>query len=422
MRPNLASARAVLFAITLLSASGCGRGSGGKLAATGSGDLSNPPALRTTGEPLFQAECGPRGLTAVGVRALERRPYLQQVTSNSARILFTGLPEAQNASLRLTTPAGDEVAQISAQLDTSATSGRQQTAELEGLEPATTYCYRLDGLTAPIGFRTAPLSSTGAPVRFVVLGDSGEGGDGQEAVRDQMATVAFDLMLHTGDIAYGSGTLAQLESNFFDVYDDFLESVPVFPASGNHDYQSERAAPYQEVFALPENGAPDGLERWYSFDWGEVHFVALDTEAVNDAQVRWLEQDLAHNALPLTVAYMHRPAYSSGYHGSDKKVRAAFSPLFEKYGVQVVFSGHDHDYERTRPISGVTYIVTGGGGTETRHVKRSSFTAYSEDVLHFVYGELRDHVLVLHAIDGVGREFDSVRIDPSAVLPAAQAG
>lgn len=171
-----------------------------------------------------------------------------------------------------------------------------------------------------------------------------------------------------------------------------------------------QAGPFRQVFALPENGAPEGLERWYSFDWGNVHFVALDTENLDSSQVQWLTHDLENSNLPFTVAYMHRPAYSSGHHGSSSLVRRTLSPIFEKYGVQVAFAGHDHDYERTRDLGGVTYIVTGGGGASTRFVGTSSFTAFSEDVLHFVYGEADSDEMLLHAIDGVGREFDSVRL------------
>jgi hypothetical protein len=141
-----------------------------------------------------------------------------------------------------------------------------------------------------------------------------------------------------------------------------------------------------------------------------VHFVALDTEQLGETQTGWLAQDLAQNELPWTVVYLHRPPFSSGYHGSSGQVRAAFSSLFEQHGVQVVFAGHDHNYERTQPINGVTYVVTGAGGHGTRRVGRSSFTAYSENVLHFVHGEVQGDTLLLHAIDAGGREFDSVSI------------
>jgi hypothetical protein len=312
--------------------------------------------------------------------------------------------------LDLTRPDGTAAGSVAVEVDSSDPSGWQRIARLTDLEPNQTYCYAIAGLTEPAGFRTAPLPNSGRPVQFVVFGDSG-GGPLQGAVRDQLDTVRFDLMLHVGDIAYGSGTLAELESQFFAEYAPILGNVPVFPTSGNHDYSTNDGAPFRQVFALPENGMPGGVERWYSFDWGDVHFVALDTERVDATQTAWLEDDLSRNLLPWTIVYLHRPPYSSGDHGSADGVRRAFTPLFAEYGVNVVFAGHDHDYERTVDIDGVTYIVTGGGGHGTRPVGRSSFTAYSEDVLHFVYGEVTAERVLLHAIDASGSEFDSVRID-----------
>jgi hypothetical protein len=134
------------------------------------------------------------------------------------------------------------------------------------------------------------------------------------------------------------------------------------------------------VFAPPENGGPEGRERWYSFGWGDAHFVALH----------------------------RRPAFSSGQHGSTLSVQQFFVPLFEKHRVPPVLAGHDHDYERSVPINGVTYVVTGGGGVGTRPVGRSSFTAFSESVCHFVFITVAGDTLTLHAIDGVGTEFDSL--------------
>ena len=110
-----------------------------------------------------------------------------------------------------------------------------------------------------------------------------------------MATVPFDFMIHTGDIAYGGGTRAAFEGNFFRIYADYLKYFPVFPASGNHEYDSDDAAPFREVFVLPENGGPEGIERWYSYDWGDVHFVALDLERTGPVQAAWLDADLTAN-------------------------------------------------------------------------------------------------------------------------------
>lgn len=394
---------------------GCASASDSKLAAEGTGDLSNGSAERVSLEAQRFAECGTGAITPSGAEQLDRPPYLQQVSATSAEVLFTLDATKVSQPLELTRPDGSVVGSVAVGVDSSDPSGWQRIARLADLDPNQTYCYAIPGLTEPAGFRTAPLPGSGKPVKFVVLGDSG-GGPLQGAVRDQLDTVRFDLMLHVGDIAYGSGTLAELESQFFAEYAPVLGNVPVFPTSGNHDYETKGGAPFRQVFALPENGTPGGVERWYSFDWGDIHFVALDTEQVDETQTTWLEDDLSRNLLPWTIVYLHRPPYSSGDHGSADDVRRAFTPLFADYGVDVVFAGHDHDYERTDAIDGVTYIVTGGGGHGTRAVGQSSFTAYSEDVLHFVYGEVTTERILLHAIDASGREFDSVRIDRALPL------
>jgi acid phosphatase type 7 len=392
---------------------GCASAQGSKVAAESSGDVSIAAAERVPLGAARFAECGDGAPTDVGAREIDRLPYLQRVSATTADLLFTADAGAEVGPVGLTRPAGQTIESVGVELDPSDPSGRQRVARFAGLGPDQVYCHSIDGWTNRAGFRTAPLPGSAERVRFVVMGDSG-GGPQQTAVREQIETVRFDLLLHVGDIAYGQGTLAQLESQFFDEYADILKNVPVFPTSGNHDEQTDGGAPYRQVFALPDNGTSDGSERWYSFDWGDVHFVALDTERVGPTQSEWLEGDLAKNPLPWTMVYFHRPPYSSGVHGGSMAVRDAFVPLFERYGVDVVFSGHDHNYERTLPVQGVTYIVTGGGGRGTRAVGHSSFTAYSEDVLHFVYGEVeRDH-LTLHAIDAVGREFDSLRLEHAA--------
>src|SRR5204862_6055892 len=165
---------------------------------------------------------------------------------------------------------------------------------------------------------------------------------------------------------------------------------------GNHDDRVTNAQAYRDVFVLPGNGAtasfPDHSERFYSFDYGPVHFVALDTEtafldpARRQAQVDWLTADLAATAQGWTIVFFHRPPFGSGAeHRSDLTIRAAFAPIFEKYGVQPVLNGHNHGYERTVPIKTrpdpaaqpVVYIVTGGGGRPLHSVGTSSWTAMS---------------------------------------------
>jgi acid phosphatase type 7 len=388
----------------------CG-GDAEKLSAEKTGDLSQVLKVRQRPDEDQRAQCGDGAATVRGRKALARRPYVQQVTASSALIAFRS--SAPGVTIDVTRPDGSPVASIEAAEDASAahTDGAWQgVADIEGLEPFTLYCYSLRGLTRTAGFRTAPAAGAGETVRFVVFGDSGDGSGGQLAVHDQMFTVPFDLVLHTGDIAYDSGKLGELEQNFFGVYADLVAEFPIYPVAGNHDLATADGLALRQAFVLPENGGPQGNERWYSFDWGDVHFAGLDTEKTGPAQAEWLDRDLASTDLPWKIVFAHKPPFSSGEHGSDSAFARYFVPVIEKHGVQLVFGGHDHDYERTRPISGTTYVVTGGGGRNTRDVGTSSFTAFSESVLHFVQAEVGPEHLTLHAIDATGVEFDSARI------------
>ena len=263
------------------------------------------------------AACGEGEMTAVGRNILARGPYLQRVTHESAYVVFAMAAGGSEGAptVAITTPQGETVTRVRASADKEAVQviGRQFLAELTGLAPATTYCYAITDAngaawTQRFGLRTAPPRGSSDEVRFVVLGDSGTGRPPQIAVARQMAKERFDLLLHTGDVAYDEGTPAQLADTFFLVYRRLIASAPAFPSAGNHDLLTHDGQPFRDAFVLPENtkGA-DGRERWYSFDWGRVHFIALDTEHADESQKAWLEADLAANRLPFTVVYGHRP-------------------------------------------------------------------------------------------------------------------
>lgn len=381
----------------------------GNISAKKTGSIVTALAPRTQAAAELSG-CGDGQPTDAGSARLTRQPFMQQVTSTSADIVFR-TERARTVQVDITSPDGTAVTSVSASADPSVSDGTQQIAAITGLEPATTYCYALRGLTAPAGFRSAPAAGSGAPVRFAAWGDSGYAGSDQRALIAQIEDVPFDLVVHTGDLAYDEGSASQLDSAVFQPYGPFMRDFSVFPVSGNHDYETDTASPYLQAFVLPENG---DAERWYSFDWGDVHFVALDTEQIGEKQAQWLDADLMKNQLPWTIVYGHRPPYSSGEHGSDNGFREQFVPVLEKYQVPLVLNGHDHDYERTSVLNGVTYVVTGGGGRGTRPVGSSWFTAFSEAVIHFVFVEIQGSRLVLHAIDGAGREFDQAVIERSA--------
>ncbi|MDD9942843.1 MAG: metallophosphoesterase [Myxococcales bacterium] len=384
----------------------------GLLRAEHIGALPDIPAPREPLELSAQAECGSTDHEAG--EGLYRYPYLQQLGTTRAQVLWTAA-EATPYTVEITTPEGDAVAKVPSAVDYAARPGDafQHVAELEHLEPNRQYCYRLlspdgEAVTDRLGLTTAPDGNE--PMAFVAFGDSGYGGFDQANVFARMLERPFDLAVHTGDVAYDAGTLAQFERHVFQVYRPMLASVPMFPIAGNHDYKTAGGAPFREVFSLPDNGTPEGVEQYYSFDWGPVHFVGLDSEVMGTAQADWLDDDLAQTDKPWKLVFTHQPAYSSGKHGSNQAFRDLFGGILERRGVQLVLAGHDHHYERSKPINGVTYVVTGGGGRGTRDTGASSFTAFSIEVLHFVYVTVNSSELRLYAIDGTGQEFDFAKL------------
>lgn len=404
----------------------CSRNEVGRLGADHTGDVSAPPIARIAPADRT-AVCANLSKGAAGGSGLMRAPYLQRVTANDAVVVWTSTA-GSTASVTVESPDGRQQTIFPAAIDATANDfseivtlgpsyarSRQWTASVSGLQPDTTYCYTVcqDGqpVTDPMPLRSAPPTGATGTVQFVALGDSGGGGSDQTALRKQLDAIPFDLMIHVGDIAYDNGKLDEFERNFFLVYAPLLAARPMFPTSGNHEYDTADAAPYRQVFVLPENGGPGGVERWYSYDWGDIHFVALDTERSGAPQAAWLDADLTANKLPWTIVYGHKPPHSSGLHGDDPGFNQWFVPILAAHHVPLVLSGHDHDYERWSPIDGVTYMVTGGGGKGVYDLGAAKpGSAFSDSVIHFLVVTVDADALTVRAIDATGREFDSTVI------------
>jgi glucose/arabinose dehydrogenase/PKD repeat protein len=375
---------------------------------------------------------------------LVRGPYLQQLSDDSVIVVWaTRDPGAGEVRYARGTAAPSAVPSQS-RLVSAAVTGLgydyyQHETHLAGLSPATTYSYDVFVAAADAtpgrqySFSTAPATGTGT-VRFIAFGDSGVGSTAQHQLAARMAADTFDLAIHTGDVAYGfsNGTgganYQQLNDWVFAVYGAWLPSKPFFPSIGNHDDEIDAARPYRDVFVLPSNGAssayPDHAERYYSYDYGSVHFVALDTQlafgdpARRQAQLAWLEADLAATTQPWRVVYFHRPPYSAGDHGSELDVRQAFSPVLERYGVQLVVNGHDHSYERTIPLrensstgSAAVYVITGGGGGPLYPAGKDRWTAVSRSLHHYVRTTVGGCTLEVEAVGLDGSVFDRYVLD-----------
>ncbi|QDE82264.1 metallophosphoesterase [Myxococcus xanthus] len=310
---------------------------------------------------------------------LYRDPYLQKVGPDTATIAFRLAANCQ-AEVRY----GEGAANQSA---VSQDGGKLHSVVLTGLKPGTEYAYEVSacGLRTQLNrFRTAPVPGTRS-VHFVAVGDFGTGGSNQKKVAAAMVKRQAELFVALGDNAYAAGTEAEIQNNLFVPMEALLAQVPFFAALGNHEYVTNQGQPYLDNLYLPTNN-PEGTERYYSFDWGHVHFVALDSNCAvglasadrctRDAQKTWLERDLAGSTQPWKIVFFHHPPWSSGEHGSQLSMRRHFGPIMEKYGVDLVLTGHDHNYERSKPMKGdavagsgekgIPYLVVGGGGATLR--------------------------------------------------------
>ncbi len=243
-------------------------------------------------------------------------------------------------------------------------------------------------------------------VKFAVLGDNGTGDRAQMEVAQQMvavhAAIPFDMVFMLGDNMRGGQSPRDFMDKFETPYGPLLKAGAQFYAAlGNHD-----AAKIDRTYRLWNMGG----ERYYSFTKKGVRFFVLDTNDPDPLQLSWFEGALRDSKEGWKVCFFHHPLYSNARtHGSDMYLRAILEPILVKYGVNVVFSGHDHVYERITPQQGITYFVSGAGGELRKgDVKPAKNTAafYDQDQ-SFVIVEIDGDDLHFEAISRAGKSVDS---------------
>jgi 3',5'-cyclic AMP phosphodiesterase CpdA len=242
-------------------------------------------------------------------------------------------------------------------------------------------------------------------LKFAVIGDNGTGEPPQYEVARQMmssrAAFPFDFVLMLGDNMYGSQKTQDFVTKFERPYGRLLEAgVRFFATLGNHDQPANRSYP-------PFNMAG---ERYYSFTRPPVRFFILDTNLMDRAQLAWIDDTLERAAEPWKIVYFHHPIYSDGdRHGSNVELRVMLEPLLVRHGVPVVFSGHEHIYERTTPQKGITYFIEGSSGQLRKGgVTPSALTAASfADDRTFMLVEISGDQLFFQTISRTGQIVDS---------------
>ncbi|BAT54663.1 putative purple acid phosphatase precursor [Nostoc sp. NIES-3756] len=244
-------------------------------------------------------------------------------------------------------------------------------------------------------------------LRFVSVADTGTGAKGQYAVARAMTNYhrqnPYDLVVLAGDNIYNNGEIEKINAVFERPYQDLLKQKVKFQAClGNHDIRTDNGDPQVRYPGFNMNG-----KRYYTFRRQGIQFFALDTNNNADwqNQLPWLEKELSSSNASWKVVFGHHPIYSSGVYGTNQAFVKTFTPLFKKYGVQLYINGHEHSYERTRPIDGTTYLIC-GAGAGNRPVGRSQWTEYSTSDLSFATYEVYPDRIEVSAIATNNRIFD----------------
>jgi 3',5'-cyclic AMP phosphodiesterase CpdA len=251
-----------------------------------------------------------------------------------------------------------------------------------------------------------PLPS-GSTFHLAVAGDVGDSGERFELTAAAMAELGarepFTAVLLLGDNVYPDGDPARLDEAVFAPLAPVLAEGPELLAIvGNHDIKKGHGDAQMAALGMPG--------RWWARTYGEVLVVGLDSnDPWNEEQRAWLDETLSRTTARWRIVALHHPPYSAGYQGSDIAARQSFSPLFERYGVQLVLSGHDHDYQRSVPYRGVTYVVS-GAAAGTRRTGEASFTAASFSWHHFVDIAVYPDALLLRAVNQQLRVADTLTI------------
>lgn len=318
-----------------------------------------------------------------GSGTLTRGPYLNQANPNSIVIRWRS---SQPVVGRVRFGSAPDSLTSNADESTATT---EHVVQLTGLTPYTRYYYSigsaadtLAGGDAEHTFRTSPVPGTATDTRIWVLGDAGRANADQIAVRDAYLTWTGtrtpDLCLMLGDNAYNSGTDSEYQAAVFNMYPTMLRKMPLWSCLGNHDANNGSTSstanfPYFDIFTFPTasecGGVASGTERYFSFDYGNIHVINLDSQTSSRATIEstgsdgamaaWLRNDLAGITATWIIAIFHHPPYSKGSHDSDVEsqlvqMRERFTPILEAGGVDLVLTGHSHSYERSFLIDGHT--------------------------------------------------------------------
>ena len=257
----------------------------------------------------------------------------------------------------------------------------------------------------------APLPDEPGAQRFAVIGDFGEGSPEELRIAAQVKAMHPDRVLTLGDNVYPTGRERDWQRGFDppELFGTMVKTTPFMPSLGNHDYYNYDLRPYFNRFPHLQ-GRP-----YYTWSSGNAQFFVLDTEQRLDGgstQLAWLGAQLAQSTAGVKIVYLHRPPYSSAGAETPPAWRDALHRVLAAHGVQLVIAGHEHSYERSHAIDGVTYIVSGGGGAKVYPFRAAqpAWSAYRTMRHHYLQLLIGHGRIVVRAVDQNGDTVDTVAI------------
>jgi predicted phosphodiesterase len=266
-------------------------------------------------------------------------------------------------------------------------------------------CVVLAAISLSLSAQKLALPLKPGSVRFAVMGDTGTGEKPQYEMAEQMIKTRqeypFEFVIMLGDNLYGGSDPSDYEKKFERPYKLLLDAgVNFYAVLGNHDSPNER---FYQPFNM--NG-----QKYYTYKKSNVGFFALDSNYMNPQQFSWLEKELQNSVSDWKILYFHHPLYSSGaFHDASTDLRIILEPLFIKYGVQAVFSGHNHVYERVKPQNGIHYFTEGASGSLRKgNLRKRGLTAvgYDQD-RSFMVVEIAGDEFYFQTISRTGFTVDS---------------
>jgi hypothetical protein len=371
-------------------------------------------------------------ISTANAAVITRGPYLQ--TPSGTSMVVRWRTDTATSSRVVIGPSPGSLTQTT----DDATPATEHVVSLAGLTPDTQYYYSVGSvLGAFVGddadhyFRTSPPIGTAKPVRLWAIGDAGFVGGAFagniESVRDAFKTFNggsshTDMFLLLGDNAYLSGTDAQYQAAVFDTHHDMLLTTPVWSTIGNHErltsFPLSQSGPYFDMFTFPKNaeagGLASGTEAYYSYDYGNVHVVVLDSEDHSGdpyltTMTTWLTADLQATNADWLIAIWHRPPYSKGLlHDSDVEgpeisMRQFVVPILEQYGVDLVLCGHSHSYERSYFIDG-HYGLSTTYDASVNQLDPGNGDPAGDGAYHKATFGLPSHAGAVYVVNGSGSE------------------